>query len=158
MTNSRSGPKSFNTLLHKQPEHLQKLFRTADHLTIRNKILQAALPENLKYAALIRYFRNNVLAITVPSGMYATLFRMHTQSILDQLKQHQEFTNIQRLDIKVRPTSFNNSKKKGKEKNKQENENARPADSEAGTTEDKTLQETLERLAARVKNRRKTSN
>lgn len=146
----KSGPTSLNALLQSQPSTLQRIFKTATAMSEMQATLKKALPENLQDAVIIRFYRAGVLAVNVPSGMYATLLRIQEQSIADKLKCNRTFEKLARLEIKIRLQAP--QKKSHNKPMRMSEENSRLLKKVAGETEDVNLQRTLERLATRAHN------
>jgi hypothetical protein len=148
----KTGPILLSQLLQSQPEVLKKLFRTAHILEHMQTILRQTLPENLREAVTIRYYRAGILAINVPSGMYATLVRMHENKILADLAHTKEFANVVSLAIKVRPGSA--YRKPQRTPMLMPDDSTRQSQSATGDTADAAFLKALERLATRAKNKR----
>ncbi len=142
------GPVPLTQLLQSQSDTLKKLFRTANIMSDLETELRGALPNNLKMAVTIRFYRGGVLAVNVPSGMYATLLRMNEQNVITELKNHASFAKLRSFEIKVRPVL--NQRKSSKKAMYMSEENSRLLKDVAGETEDINLQRTLERLANRA--------
>ncbi|MCP5205686.1 MAG: DUF721 domain-containing protein [Hahellaceae bacterium] len=142
------GPVPLTQLLQSQSDTLKKLFRTANIMSDLEAVLRGALPQNLKMVVTIRFYRGGVLAVNVPSGMYATLLRMNEQNVIKELKNHASFSKLRCFEVKVRPVL--NQRKSSKKAMYMSEENSRLLKDVAGETEDINLQRTLERLANRA--------
>lgn len=84
---------------------LQRLLKQAQTLSQLQVLVHHYLAPAAREQLQLGSYDNGVLTLVLAEAAWATRLRYQEARLLDQLRQHSEFTGLQRIRLKVRPAS-----------------------------------------------------
>lgn len=147
MSNSSTHLKHTSSILNKQ-SGLRNIVQHAKYFVTLQKIVHQHLPEAAAEHCHLANYHQGRLVLIIDNAHWATRLRYQQNQLVSRLCQHVEFKNLQRIQLKIRPSSaFNDAIDKKKPRLEISAQAGQAINNCAETIEDPKLRAALERLA-----------
>ncbi len=82
---------------------LQRLLQQAETLSRLQALVHDYLAPAARTQVQLGSYQDGILTLVLSDAASATRLRYQQERLLDQLRQHQEFSSLQRIRLKIRP-------------------------------------------------------
>lgn len=129
---------------------LQRLLKQAQTLSQLQTLVHGYLAPAAREQLQLGSYENGVLTLVLAEAAWATRLRYQQDRLLGQLRQHPEFSSLQRIQLKIRPAG--NAPEPAEKERRYISESASQHICDgAANIEDPKLREALQRLAKNIR-------